>query len=294
MPTAGDWAPERFQATWAKFRAVFVAVGITEQLTEIDELAANAELMLGSRDTWWYRFEGGFKRIAAALSTVDPVRARAAMPAVRELCVLTDHIEEMRRARTRSFAATPRGRSYCEFLLAAQMKLQDPALSAMSRFIPTTVLRAVDLELRDAVAAPEPERRMRALALLTKTAMESYYKPILTGVWAVSALMVGKPANNPPAEIGPLFRDLRDRFWPQLSAPWPNEFIDENAKFVRNAAAHANVRFDATTGEVVLANHGDEQRLTEQELRQRLGNLFERAETMRSAFLVATGNLDQG
>lgn len=172
------------------------------------------------------------------------------------------------------------------------MKLQDPALSAMAPFIPATVLGAVDLELRDSAAAPELERRMRALALLTKTTMESHYKPILTGVWTVSALMVGESANNPPAELGPLFRGLQQRLWPQLLAPWPEEFIDEDAQFVRNAAAHANVRFDAATGDLVLANRGHEQRLTEQQLRHRLGNMFERAETMRAAFLVATGSLD--
>jgi hypothetical protein len=104
--------------------------------------------------------------------------------------------------------------------------------------------------------------------------------------------MVGKPARMPPTELGGLFKDLDEKLWPSLPAPWPTEFLDGDAKFVRNAVAHQGVRFDVATDELVLKNRDDEQRLTEPQLRQRLSNMFERAETMRSAFLYATGQLD--
>jgi hypothetical protein len=292
MPDGHTWEPDHFQAMWAKFRAVFEAVGLTDHLVEIDELAANGSMMLGARDTWWFRFGGAIERLSAALPTVDPARVSAVMPAVHELGTFVDELEKMRCARARAYVATPRGVAFCQFLLAAQMKLQDGALSAMAPHVPATVLQAVSLELRDALHAPEVERRMRALAAATKTTMESYYRPTLKGVWTLSALMVGKQANNPPAEIGSLFKDLEEKIWPNLPAPWPTDFIDKGAKFVRNAVAHEGIRFDACTSELVLKNRGTEQRLTEPALRQRLGSMFERTETMRSAFLYATGQLD--
>ena len=93
------------------------------------------------------------------------------MSSVHDLAVFVDQLEETHCARSLAYVATPRGVAYCQCLLAAQMKLQDGALSAMAPYIPTTVLRAVDLELRDAALAPEVERRMRALAAATKKTM---------------------------------------------------------------------------------------------------------------------------
>jgi hypothetical protein len=81
-------------------------------------------------------------------------------------------------------------------------------------------------------------------------------------------------------------------FWRLGQLPWPSDFIDKDAKFVRNAAAHHSVRFDPASNELVLKNRDDEQRLTEQALRQRLFDMFDRAETMRSAFLCETDRLD--
>jgi hypothetical protein len=292
MPDRPAWKPDDLHVMWAKFRALFEGVGITDDLAEIDALVADAEMMLGAHDTWRYRFEKALARVTAATATVAPERARAAMPAVHELCVFIDRQEEARVASSLKRVSSPRGVGYLQFLLAAQMKVRDGSLAAMAPFVPATVLGTTDLDHQDAAGAAEPERRMRALASATKSTMESYYRPILKGVWTLSALMVGANAASPPSELGPLFRDL-GKFWPRLSAPWPTDFIDEDAKFVRNAAAHQSVRFDPATDELVLANHEVEQRLKEPELRRRLGEMFERAETMRCAFLFATGQLER-
>lgn len=287
------WTPKQLAATWAKVRAVFAALGIPDEPADVDALVPDGMMMLGAQDTWRARFASAFVRVAEAVKTLPPERIRSALPAIRDMYEAAAQLDRRRLDEALAMIATPRGQSYLEFFLAAQIKLGQGALSPMAPFVPASVAATMGPEHHEAQAAELPEQRMRALALATETTMEAYYKPILKGVWTLSALMVGAAAGDPPRECGRIFRACRQELWPRLpEAPWPAEFLDDGAKAIRNASAHRSIRYDAATNELVLVDGNREERLDEAELRRRLGELFHRAHTMRLAFLWATGQLE--
>ena len=288
--TSPGWTLQNARAAWSNLRAVYMAAGLVEGVAKVDTLMLDDRRALYARSTWDSEVQRAITELNLALRETKEIP-------VRELATLLDadtRAGVLRFEQARSFLATPRGESYLQFLLWAQIHLRDGQLALVSSLSSLSVTSGVAPEHHEARIETDPERRAHLLAAAISTTLEGYYKPILKAVWTLSAHVAGEGARTCPKECGRVM-DQCEHLWKGLPhVPNITEFLDRDAVQVRNAVAHRSLAFDSATGDLIIQDDQGREtvRLAEAELRRRFGELFSRARTMHLAYFTAVGELD--